>query len=139
MNDLSQHRARIEALEVETRKYPQADLETQHFFAHGTYTRVLHIPAGTLITGKIHRKSCINIVALGRIAVITDDGQGEITAPYVFVSGPGVKKAGWAIEDSIWINVHPWEGEPDLELIERELIAPSYEALGNQEELIWAG
>ena len=60
---------------------------------------------------------------------ITDEGEYEIEAPHIFVSGPGVKKAGYAIEDTVWINVHPWEGEENIELIEQQVIVPSYEQL----------
>ncbi len=139
MSELSQHRQQMEELESVLKEYPQADLRLDHFFAHGTYTRVLYLPAGTMLTGKIHRYSCINIVAQGRIKVVTDEGKIEISAPHIFVSGPGVKKAGYVIEDAIWINVHPWEGAEDLEAIEQQVIIPSNEALENQEDLICHG
>lgn len=123
------HRERMKKLETAMLKFPQLELEEKHYFAHGTYTRELFIPAGTVLTGKIHRHSCINILSKGKMKVVTDEGEYEIEAPHTFVSGPGVKKAGVALEDSIWINVHPWDGEEDLKAIEHELIAPDYEAL----------
>jgi hypothetical protein len=106
---LSQHRIKMEALEEVLSQYEQAELKVEHHFAHGTYTRVLYLPAGTILTGKIHRHSCVNIVMQGRIAVLTDEGDKEIVAPYVFVSGAGVKKAGAVLEDTIWVNVQPWD------------------------------
>ena len=135
MNDLSRHRQKMAALESALLQYEQAELEVFHYFAEGTYTRELHLPAGTILTGKIHIKSCINIVSKGVIAVVTDEGEFQIRAPHIFVSGAGVKKAAVVIEDTIWINVHPWEGEADLELIEREIISPDYESLGNEVKL----
>jgi len=136
VKQLSQHRQRMEDLEHVIKQFDQVELETEHFFAHGTYTRVLHLPKDTILTGKIHRHSCINVISKGRILVATDDGDFEIVAPHVFVSGSGVKKAGYTLEDTIWINVHPWEDEEDLDLIEKMVIAPNYEALENQEDLI---
>jgi hypothetical protein len=94
----------------------------EHLYAEGTYTRVLHIPKDAVLTGKVHRESCINILSKGSMLVVTDEGEYTITAPYHFVSGPGVKKAGYALEDSIWINVHPWDGEEDLMQIEHKTI-----------------
>lgn len=111
----------------------QIDLEPKHYFAHGTYTRELFLPAGTILTGKIHRHSCINIISQGKILVVTDEGEYEITAPHTFVSGAGVKKAGCVLEDTIWINVHPWSGKQDLALIEKEVIVPTLELLENQQ------
>lgn len=128
------HRERMQSLESAIRnELEPVELETNHYFAHGTYTREMLIPAGTVLTGKIHRHSCINIVAKGKICVVTDEGDKEIEAPHVFVSGAGVKKAGYALEDTIWLNVHPWDGEQDLAKIEAAVIAPSYEALESGE------
>ena len=119
----------IEALEEALLELPQAKLETKHYFAYGTYTRELHLPKGTTLTGKIHRQSCVNILAKGKMLVVTNEGEYEIEAPYVFVSSAGIKKAGHVLEDSVWINVHPWTGPEDLEMIEHEIIAPSFKAL----------
>ena len=61
--------------------------------------------------------------------VVSEQGEYEIEAPHTFVSGAGIKKAGYVVEDTIWINVHPWNGEDDLKELETKLIAPSYDAL----------
>ena len=105
------------------------ELEYVHHFAHGTYTREMRVPAGTVVTGKIHRHSCLNVLLKGKILVVTDEDNYELEAPHVFVSGPGVKKAAYVLEDVVWLNVHPWDGESDLDQIEDQVIIPSYEAL----------
>lgn len=127
------YRERLKALEEIMEKHERLELQVRHHFAHGTYTRELLIPKGTLLTGKIHRHSCINIIAKGKILAVTDDGHHEIEAPHVFVSGPDVKKAGYALEDTVWINVHPWDGVMGLEEIERLVIAPTNEQIESQE------
>ena len=124
MTNALRKRKDINSLEDALRAMPQLEIETVHHFAHGTYTREVFLPKGTILTGKVHRHSCINIVSQGKILVITDEGEYEIEAPHVFVSGPGVKKAGAVLEDTIWINVHPWSGAPDLDIIEKSLILP---------------
>lgn len=123
----------MQELEAVMRDMPQAEIETFHHFAHGTYTREIHIPAGVTLVGKIHRYSCINIVAKGRIAVAMGESSVEISAPHTFVSRAGEKKAGHALEDTVWLNVHPWIGEPNLELLEQALIVPSFEALEHEQ------
>lgn len=128
MNELSVIKD-LESLEAALLELPQAEIETKHYFAHGTYTREVFLPKGTTLTGKIHRHSCINILAKGKMLVVTSEDEYEIEAPYTFVSGPGVKKAGHVLEDSVWINVHPWDGEEDLEMIEQQVIDPSFERL----------
>lgn len=134
MNIVS-HRQRMEDLEraIQT-NLPQIELECNHYFSHGVYTRELLIPKGTVLTGKIHRYSSVNIISKGKIRAISDQGTHDIEAPHVFVTGPFVKKAGYALEDTVWINVLPWDGEEDVELIEKEFTIPSYELL---EEDLW--
>jgi len=117
------------AMEEYLKDFEQTELPLKHHFAYGTYTREMFLPADTYVTGKIHRHSCINILAKGKVCVVTEEGQYDIEAPYVFVSGNGVKKALYVFEDSIWITVHPWSGDEDLEKIGEEMIVSSYEQL----------
>lgn len=124
-------RDQIMRLEEAMRAAPdQVDLDayTEHFFAPGVYVRKLTIPAGVVLTGKIHRHEIMNILVSGTIKVTTDSGVEEITGPVIFNSAAGTKKAGYALTDVIWLNVHPTE-LTDLDEIEHEFIAPSFEAL----------
>lgn len=123
-SELSNYREKIEALESELKGHDQLEVETRHHFAHGTYTREVFLPKGTILTGKIHNHSCINIVSKGSILVVTDEGEYTIEAPHTFVSGANVKKAGMVLEDTVWINVHPWDGKSTLDEIENEVIIP---------------
>lgn len=122
----------ILALEDELRKYPPVECPVFHHFAEGTYTREVHIPAGTTLTGKIHRFSTINILAKGEIEVTGPEGMTRMTAPAVFVSGAGMKKVGHAITDVVWINVHP-SSETDLAALEQTFIVPEGPAIEHKE------
>jgi hypothetical protein len=130
MNIALTHQQRVAILEREMASHPKAEIVTNHYFAEGTYTREILIPAGTLLTGKLHRFSCINILAKGKIKVVTDEGEYDVEAPYTFVSGAGVKKVGYVLEDAVWINVHPWDGKMNLQEIEQVVIEPELAALG---------
>ena len=131
---------KIGELDAAIKEMEQVELETNHYFADGTYTRELMIPAGTVLTGKIHRYSCINILVKGKIKVVTSEDEYDIEAPYTFVSGPGVRKAGYVIEDAIWINVHPWDGNMNLEQIEQQVVVPSNDKLEQDtREALWLG
>jgi hypothetical protein len=127
------HRQKLAALEKSITDSGQAiELPVKHHFAHGTYVRELEIPAGVVLTGKIHRYSCTNMLIKGRVKVVSDEGEIVIIAPAIFKTGPDVKKAIAAIEDSIFINVHPWNGTDDLDAIESKLIIDASEALESQ-------
>jgi quercetin dioxygenase-like cupin family protein len=118
----------IMELETAMKAMEQVEIETKHYFANGTYTREVYVPAGAVITGEIHRYSCINIVSKGRIKVVSDEGEYEISAPYTFVSGPNVKKAGYALEDTVWINVFPWDGYQTSEEVKQSVIMSAEES-----------
>lgn len=107
---------------------PPVELEHIDHFAPGIYCRELRIPAGVVLTGKIHRFETMNILAKGTIRVTTDEGVKELTAPAIFNSPPEAKKAGYAVTDVVFLNIHPTE-ETDVDVIEHKFIAPSFEAL----------
>lgn len=110
----------------------QVELTTKHYFSNGLYARELHIPAGTLLTGKIHADEHLNIVSKGKILVATEDGAKEISAPATIVSLPNTKRIGYAVEDTVWTTIHPNpDNLDDLEKLEATLINIDYDALPN--------
>ena len=114
----------IRELERQIAKLPPADLREVHHFADGIYGRELFIPAGTVLTGKIHRHSTLNLLMQGRIRVTSEDGSvKELEAPLIFASPAGCKKVGYALTDTIWVNVHPTR-LTDVAAIESKFIAP---------------
>lgn len=103
---------------------------TRHWFAPGIYAREMTIPAGTCLTGKIHRGAHLNIISAGRIAVLTEHGIKEIVAPCTLVSDAGIKRVGYALEDTVWTCIHANPDNcTDMELLEARYIAPSFDAL----------
>ena len=115
-------------LENAMREFESVEIETRHYFSDGLYAREIFIPKGTLLTGKIHKREHINIVSKGKIAVVTEFGRKVIEAPCTFIAPPGTKRAGLALEDTVWTTVHACECK-DAESAEAELIAPSFELL----------
>lgn len=100
-----------------------AEAPVTHHFADGIYGREMFIPAGTMLTGKIHRFSTLNLLLKGDITVTTPEGVRRIQAPAVFTSAPGCKKVGYAHADTIWVNVHPTK-LTDVDAIEQKFIEP---------------
>lgn len=122
-------REKVLRLEEALKEFEQLPQDVHHHFAPGVYLRELRIPAGAVLTGKIHRTEHLNILAQGEISVMTEHGVQRLTAPCVIKSSPGIKRAGFAHSDVVWICVHPTT-ETDLHKLEEQLIAPSFEALG---------
>lgn len=113
----------IKALESAMLALPQLPIEIVHDFADGTYSRTMIAAANTLIVGKTHRSSCVNIISEGSIIVWTKDEVKRIEAPCVFVSPGGTKRVGLTLEKTIWTTVHPNPANTkNLELIEAAII-----------------
>lgn len=110
------------------------DFVETHYWADGVYGRELFIPAGTVLTGKIHKHSTLNFLMQGEITVTTPEGMRRIKAPAIFTSDPGCKKAGYAHTDVIWVNVHPTKLK-DLASIEAKFIEPESQLMVKKENL----
>jgi hypothetical protein len=119
-------RARVVRLEDELRKFPQLPEEVRHHFSDGVYARELSIPAGSVVVGKIHRRAHLNFLMKGDISVLTEHGIRRIEAPAVIRSSPGIKRAGYAHADTVWITVHATQ-ETDLERIEDQVICRTFD------------
>jgi len=89
------------------------DCPVTHHWADGIYGREMFIPAGT---------------------VPTPDGMRRISAPAIFTSDPGCKKAGYAHTDVVWVNVHPTKLR-DVDAIESKFIEPEAPVLISSEEV----
>lgn len=115
-------RAEVTAMEDHLRQLPPVDMPVTNHFSHGVYARELFIPAGTVLTGKIHKLDSLNVLLSGEIAVLTNEGVKRVQAGFVEVSPPGTKRIGYAVTDCRWLTVHGTH-ETDLEKIETEFIA----------------
>lgn len=126
-------RRAFDRIEAEMLAQPQVEIPPTHIFADGIYARQITIPAGTLLSGKIHRASHINVVSKGEISVYTEgEGVKRIVAPAIFVAPAGTRRLGWAHTETIWATIHANAiNERDLALLEEWLIAPHPVALAD--------
>ncbi len=102
------------------------DFVTKHHFLPGIYIRELHIPAGMITTGKIHKYECISLLSKGQRATLVDGKIELITAPYMQMTPPGFKRISLTIEDSVWVTVHLTE-TTSIRLLEKELVCDTEE------------
>jgi quercetin dioxygenase-like cupin family protein len=104
---------------------PPVEMAVVHHFAPGLYGRELHIPAGTVLTGKIHKEGHLSLLLAGEITVWTEQGMKRLQAPQVLNTTPGTKRVGYAHTDTVWVCVHanPTD-ETDLVALEADLIEP---------------
>lgn len=99
-------RQKVEALEqtVVAQHLPQAECPVRHYFAPGVFAREMTIPAGTLLTGAVHRTENLAVLSAGSLVMATEQGPVTIRAPHVMTVKAGAKNCGYAIETAVFTN-----------------------------------
>lgn len=101
-------RKKVEALQHELFKMPQAAIVTEHIFKPGVYERKITIPPWTVLTGAEHKTDYKVRLEVGTIAVNTDDGVKVLIGPLEFDAKAGMQRAGRVFEDEVvWVDVYP--------------------------------
>jgi len=117
---------KILELEALMRTMPQVDSPAEHYHLSGVYCRSLFIPKGCLLTGKIHNHESIGILAQGTLRITNGETSTVVTAPYITVDKPGIKRLGYAETDCTFITVHRTDLD-SVEAIEDELVSDTFE------------
>lgn len=116
----AQGRGKITFLERKMAKLPQVELTLEHYFENGMYARVMQVPKGVIISGKIHTTGTIGVLCKGAMRVWGEDGiMRTVKAPYIHTAKPGHKRVGLAIEDVVWVTIHRTD-LTDLDQIEKD-------------------
>lgn len=98
-------------------------LPVEHHFSDGIYDRVLHIPAGTVLTGRTHKQPNTNMLTKGEITVLVGGALKHICAPCTIESPAGVKRVAYAHTDCVWVTRHRTH-LTDVAQIEGEFLEP---------------
>jgi len=117
---------KILELEALMKAMPQVESPAQHYHLSGVYCRSLFIPKGCLLTGKIHNHESIGILAQGTLRITNGDISTVVTAPYITVDKPGIKRLGYAETDCTFITVHRTDLD-SIDAIEEALVSDSFE------------
>lgn len=97
--------------------HEQIIIPVKHYYSPGVYAREIKIPAGTLLTGRVHKYEQLNILSSGRISVLTHEGMKDVEAPFTIVSPPGTKRVAFAHTECTWTTILATE-ERDPDVIE---------------------
>jgi len=134
-NSLSKETVRSKILEFEER-LGQVDgimrgdcFPLKHTFVDGAYVREITMPKGAILTSKIHKVCHPYFILKGEVSVLTENGVERIKAPHSGVTPAGTKRILYIHEETVWTTVHVTK-EKDLDKIEEEVIANSFEEVG---------
>ena len=85
-----------------------------------------------MLIGKIHNRSHTWFLMKGHLLVANENGTSEYKAPTYVNAKAGAKRVIKALEDSVFINVHPNpDNITDTDELEKMLTCVSYEEYNN--------
>ena len=96
----------IYRLEQAILSLPQVEMPVDHDFCKGIYARTIHIPAGTVLTGAVHKDECFFLVRSGSILITTDGDPIKAEAGFMSITKPDTKRAGLALVDTVVTTFH---------------------------------
>lgn len=101
----------------------ESSMPVSHNFTPGIYTRTIHMPAGAVVIGHLHRTEHENVILAGRAIVVMNGERVEVKAGDVITSRAGVRKVLFIEEDCKWMTIHPNpENERDIPTLEAHLV-----------------
>lgn len=116
-------RQKIETLQDELLKMPQADIQTIHTFVFGKYYRTIVVPPWVVLTGAAHKTDYKVRLEKGKIAVNVDDQIKILEAPCEFNAAAGAQRAGRVFEEEVvWTDIYENPDDcTDIEVLEDRL------------------
>jgi hypothetical protein len=91
-----------------------------HRFVPGMYIREIHMPAGSVLTSKIHKTEHPFVIMKGVVSVWSlNEGSVLYRAPYFGITEPGTRRVLMVHEDTVWITFHVGEEETVEEVEDR--------------------
>lgn len=115
----------VDKIEAKIAACDRADFPVDHQFHPGLYVRRIYMPAGALLTSKIHNTEHPYVVTEGQCLVWTaEGGAAHIMAPHHGITRPGTRRILFILENCVWTTYHPISAEEfgDVKLIEDRII-----------------
>ena len=102
----------------------QFEAPLDHYITPDLYARRVYVPAGAIISTKVHKSEHITVALKGHCIVVDEVGNRiEVIAPAVFVTKPGTQRSIYAVTDTEWLTAHSYQKEDkSLENIEKVLV-----------------
>lgn len=106
-------------------QFAPLDLPLKHYFSPGIYLREMFIPAGAMLSSLVHLTDYNFVVSMGAINIADGEEITTILAPYTGESKAGVRRFGYALQDTIWTSIHHNPDNcRDLDELEKRLFKP---------------
>ena len=100
----------------------------KHTFADGIYIRQMDMKAGSMVVGAIHNHLHVWFLLTGNLSGATEESVEDFVAPCYVLSTPGAKRVIYAVEDSIFVNIHKNpKNIKNIKKLEDEIVSLTFE------------
>ncbi|MDC1452455.1 hypothetical protein N8371_08655 [Vicingaceae bacterium] len=100
------------------------DLEIKHSFADQVYIRQMTMLPNQIVIGAIHNHEHVWFLLKGKVSINDNGVIIDHIAPCYMVSQPGSKRAIYAHEHSIFVNIHKNPSNTkDIDKLEKEIVS----------------
>lgn len=114
----------IDLFEKYISEYPPVECDLNHRFTNGLYSREIFMPAGSVVTSRIHKTQHQFAIIEGEVSVWTKaTGMVKYQAPYVGITEPGTRRVLFNHTDVRWVTFHPTP-LTTVEEIEKDILEP---------------
>ena len=121
---------KVELIESVLKQYDQVEIPVEHTFLGGIYIRKILIPKGTLMTSRYHKYDQMDVMVYGDMSIASNSGTIRMKGPFTGISRPGMKRIGYAHEDTLWLDIHQTE-ETDIPTLEKMLFSDNYKDISH--------
>ena len=100
----------------------------KHSFADGIYIREMKMEKGSAVIGAIHNHLHVWFLLQGELIVATENSTEEFLAPCYVISKPGSKRVIYAVEDSVFVNIHKnYSNTKNIKELEADIVSNTFE------------
>jgi len=96
----------VDKIEYELSTLPVAELPLTHIFTDGLYVRKAFAPAGSMFTTVHHNTEHPFILISGTTEVISNEGSGSISGPFMGITKKGTRRVVYAVTDAVYLTIH---------------------------------
>ena len=110
----------------------------KHDFADQIYIRQMNMSSGQVVVGAVHNHLHVWFLLTGKVYIIESDEKIEHVAPCYTISKPGAQRVIYAVEDSIFINVHKNPSNTkNIKELEDEIVSMTVEEFNKKKNRSW--
>jgi hypothetical protein len=111
------------------------EIPLKHSFADQIYIRQMNMKAGQVVVGAIHNHLHAWFLLTGKVYIIESEEKIEHIAPCYTISKPGAQRVIYAVEDSIFVNIHKNPSNTqNIKELEKQIISFTKEEFNNQKK-----